>query len=215
MALPRINPMQLILLPEPFDHPEWIFELKHDGFRCVAYVPDGKCRLVSRRGNVYSSIKNLQLELASLRVKDAIIDGEIVCLDSDGHSLFYELLRRKGRPVLYGFDLLYLNGEDLRQQPLIERKRKLHGLIKAAKKKCPNLLYARHVDARGNDLFRLVCASNSEGVVAKRRIGLYGISERWFKIRNRQYSQMEGRRELFDSFKLHKRPVAIAVSRRA
>jgi hypothetical protein len=79
--------------------------------------------------------------------------------------------------------------------PLVERKRKLQRLITAAKKKCPSLLYARHIDARAKDLFRLVCKSNCEGVVAKRHSGIYGIRERWFKIRNRRHSQVEGRCE--------------------
>ena len=65
-----------------------------------------------------------------LRVNNAILDGEIVCLDAAGHSVFNELLHRRGDPVFYAFDLLWLNGEDLRQLPLIERKQRLRRLIR-------------------------------------------------------------------------------------
>jgi bifunctional non-homologous end joining protein LigD len=191
--------MQLSLLPEPFDHPRFLYEIKHDGFRSLAYVSDGKCELVSRRKNTYKSFKKLQAEIGeSLKVKTAIIDGEICCLDSKARSLFYELLRRRGTPVFYAFDLLYLNGKDLRHEPLIQRKRELEKLIKSAK--CSSLLYAQHIEGRGPELFGLICKKDCEGVVAKRCEGMYSITETWFKFRNSKYSQWEGRRELFDEF---------------
>src|SRR5260370_781642 len=101
----------------PFDHPDWVFELKHDGFRAVAYIADGRCQLVSRKNNVYKSFGPLREALAGLRIQDAVVDGEIVCLDDEGRSQFYTLLRRRGQPVFYTFDLLFLNGEDLRSLP--------------------------------------------------------------------------------------------------
>jgi bifunctional non-homologous end joining protein LigD len=95
-TLPKIEPMVLSLIPEPFDHPDWIFELKHDGFRAIAYLQNGVCQLVSRRRNEYRSFKRLQTELArTLKVDDAILDGEIVCLDQGGRSMFNELLFRR------------------------------------------------------------------------------------------------------------------------
>jgi bifunctional non-homologous end joining protein LigD len=143
MPLPRITPVQLTLLKEPFDDPHLVVETKQDGFRAVLYVSDGNAKLVSRRGNVYKSFQSLQYEIAAdLQVRDAIVDAEICVLDDSGRSLFYELMRRRQAPILYCFDLLYLNGRDLRQQPLIERKRQLQKLIKTAKKRCPSLLYA-------------------------------------------------------------------------
>ena len=67
----------------PFDHPDWLFELKHDGFRAVAYVADGECRLVSRRNHQHKSFAPLRAAIAGeLRVTDAILDGEIACLDA-------------------------------------------------------------------------------------------------------------------------------------
>jgi ATP-dependent DNA ligase len=81
----------------PFDHPDWVFELKMDGCRSLAHIGDGRWNLVSRKNNVYKSFPTLCAELAGLRVKNAVLDGEIVCLDEDGRSQFYELLHRLGQ----------------------------------------------------------------------------------------------------------------------
>jgi hypothetical protein len=117
--LPQLAPMTLSRLREPFDDPDWLFELKHDGFRTLAYVERGKCELISRRRNVYKSFESLREAISRLlRVDNAILDGEIVSLDASGHSLFNKLLFRRGEPVLYAFDLLWLNGRDLRGLPL-------------------------------------------------------------------------------------------------
>ena len=81
-------------LPRPFDHDQFLFELKHDGFRALAYITPGEpCRLVSRRGNTYKSLKPLSTSLATLNCT-AILDGEIVTLDDNGRPMFYDLLRR-------------------------------------------------------------------------------------------------------------------------
>ena len=132
MRPPRFDTAQLSLVREPFDHPDFLFELKHDGFRALAHIWDGNCELISRKRNAYKSFQDLRDNLAKLKVQNAVIDGEIVCLDAEGRSIFNDLLHRKGRPVFYALDLLYLNGRDLRQLPLIERKDKLRNLIEAA-----------------------------------------------------------------------------------
>ena len=83
-----------------------------DGFRALAYVVEDQTRLVSRRGNVYKSFPGLCAAIHIDLDCEAVIDGEIVCLDSEGRSQFYQLLRRRGRgePVFYAFDLLWLDG---------------------------------------------------------------------------------------------------------
>jgi bifunctional non-homologous end joining protein LigD len=198
--LPKIEPMKLSIIPEPFDHPDWLFELKHDGFRAMAYVAEGTCDLISRRRNAYKSFGQLRLAIAaSLDVENAILDGEIVCLNSDGHSMFRELLHRRGEPRYYAFDLLWLDGSDLRQQPLLSRKRILERLIRSAK--CPRLLYAQHIKAWGIEMFHAVYAKDIEGIVAKREDGLYEPGERWLKIKNPRYTRDEGKRELFESMR--------------
>jgi bifunctional non-homologous end joining protein LigD len=95
--------------------------------------------------------------------------------------------------VFYAFDLLGLDGQDLRARPLIERKRLLREIVPHTSSA---LLYASHVEGQGCEFYRLTCERDLEGIVAKRKQGAYG--EGWYKIRNPRYSQYEGRRELFE-----------------
>jgi ATP-dependent DNA ligase len=95
--------------------------------------------------------------------------------------------------------LLYLNDRDLRQLPLIERKKKLRALIE--KNELPDVICGKYVEDRGVDLYNEVCQRNLEGVVAKRKSGTYSTVSGWLKIKNPNYSQSEERHELFESFK--------------
>jgi len=160
---------QLTLVRQPFDHPDFLFELKHDGFRALAHVWDGKCELVSRKRNAYKSFQTLRDDIVKLKVKDAIIDGELVCLDSEGRSIFNELLHRKGSPTFYAFDLLYLNGQDLRQLPLVERKAKLRQLIGSSG--LADVICGKHVEGRGVDLFNEVASAISKAWLPSARPG--------------------------------------------
>jgi bifunctional non-homologous end joining protein LigD len=159
--------MRLVVCPEPFDHPDWLFELKYDGWRAIAYIDNGRCRLVSRRRHVYSSFRSLCAELAKL--PPCMLDGEIVCLDAEGKPQFYDLRRRSGYAVFVAFDILELNGRDLKRQPLIERKATLRKLIPSG----GHILCARHIDTRGIGLFRETCRRDLEGIVAKWKHGEY------------------------------------------
>jgi bifunctional non-homologous end joining protein LigD len=119
---PASHPSSPLRVREPFDHPESIFEPKLDGFRALAYIENGLCRLVSRRGHVYKAFPNLAAALAAtLDGRSAILDGELICLGRDGRPLFYDLMFRRAQPVFYAFDLLWLDGQDLRDLPLLER----------------------------------------------------------------------------------------------
>lgn len=93
-------------IAKPFNDPDYIFELKHDGFRALAYVEEGPCRLVSRNSNLLKSFQTLKASLGKLRVQNAISDGEIICIDGHGISQFNKLFSQQGTPVLYVFDLL-------------------------------------------------------------------------------------------------------------
>lgn len=194
--LPQVSPLTLKRLREPFDHHDWIFEIKHDGFRGVAYISDSRCHLVSRNGHIFKSFKPLCKVLGNLRVKDAILDGEIVCLDGDGVSIFNQLLFRRGVQHFYAFDLMWLNGHDLRSLALVERKKWLKKLIARANN--PALLYADHVERHGVDLFRMTCEKNLEGIVAKHRTSSYDETATWLKIKNAYYTQRKNRHELFE-----------------
>jgi bifunctional non-homologous end joining protein LigD len=177
-TIPYVTPAHPVLRREPFDHVDYIFELKHDGFRSLAYVYHDGTRLVSRRGNVYRNFPRLSAAIGNELKCEAVLDGEIVCLDAEGRPKFYELLRRRGQPVMYVFDLLWLDGVDLRERPLIERKRLLRSIV-PEQSAC--LLYADHIEQHGIEIFRRTCERDLEGVVAKWRYGAYGQS--WFKIR--------------------------------
>jgi len=200
MRPPSFDTAQLSLIRTPFDDPNFLFELNHDGFRTPAHIWDGNCELISRKRNAYKSFNALRENLAKLKVQNAVIDGELVCLDSEGRSIFNELLFRRGFPIFYAFDLLYLNGRDLRQLPLLERKEKLRAVIE--KSGLPDVVCGKYVEGRGVDLFNEVVRRNLEGAVAKRKTGTYATVSGWLKIKNPLYTQSEQRHELFDSFKV-------------
>jgi bifunctional non-homologous end joining protein LigD len=162
----QFTPVQPILRRDAFDSPEYIFELKHDGFRALAYIDHEGTRLVSRRSNVYRSFPRLCESIRQDLKCEAVLDGEIVCLDSEGRPQFHELLRRRGQPVFYGFDLLWLDGEDLRERPLIERKRLLRTNVP---EQSSSLLYADHIEQHDVEFFRLICDRDVEGIVAKKK----------------------------------------------
>jgi bifunctional non-homologous end joining protein LigD len=188
--------MPLARLPVPFDHPDWLFELKYDGFRALAYVDHGQVRMVSLKRNIYKSFSGLCNGIASeLAERTAVLDGEIVYLDGDGRPQFYSLLRRRGPQQFAAFDLLWLDGRDLRMLPLVERKRRLRGILHGSN--C--LLYVDHLERTGSDFHRVACDHDLEGIVAKRKDGMYTPeATTWVKIKNPYYSQAEGRRQLFE-----------------
>src|SRR5262245_28003459 len=96
-----------------------------DGFRAVAYIEKGKCRLVSRRRHEYKSFHELYASMTNRRGNEAVLDGEIVCLDQYGRSQFKALMFHRAQQFFYAFDLLWLNGRDLRSLPLLRRKARL------------------------------------------------------------------------------------------
>ena len=181
-------------IAKPFNDPEYIFELKHDGFRALAYIEEGNCKLVSRNSNLLKSFQVLKESIGKLKVHSAILDGEIICIDGNGVSQFNELFSRSGHPIFYAFDLLWLNNEDLRNLPLIERKQHLCELIR--KNKPARIIYAQHVEENGKLLFEEICRNDLEGIVAKRKHGIYKSDHiGWLKMKNPKYSQAERRHE--------------------
>ena len=202
--------MTVSRIAAPFDDPDFLFELKHDGFRSLAYISDGQCELVSRRKNHYKSFDSLKAALADLKATDVILDGELVCLDGDGYSQFNQLLYRRQEPAFYAFDLLWIDGHDLRQLPLIERKKQLHKLI--LKSRCERAIYAQHIVGRGVALYWEICERDLEGMVCKRKDGVYSSASIWFKVLNPNYTQHDGRQEKFTAFKERSRRGRILTS---
>jgi bifunctional non-homologous end joining protein LigD len=133
--------MRLAVRREAFTHPDWIFEIKYDGFRSFARVAGGdQAELISRRRNLYKSFAGLCADLKrTLQGHTALLDGEFVCLDAEGRPQFYDLLRHRGEAFFYAFDLLWLNGRDLRSLPLVDRKAQLERIVPADSR----LLYVR------------------------------------------------------------------------
>ena len=193
--LTDVTPLRLTLRDAPFDDPDWVFELKYDGFRALAYVDGDGCRLVSRNRHRFDEFEPLAVAVAkSLGAERAVLDGEIVCVDERGRSQFYPLMARRCQPCFFAFDLLWVDGEDVREQPLLERKARLRTLVPDSD---PRLLFVDHIEERGVALFEKICEMDLEGITAKRKKGLYREGTRWLKIKNRDYSQAEGRGELF------------------
>ena len=192
--------MRLSRRLEPFDSDDYIFELKIDGFRALARVHNGQGGLVSRNGNTFYGFAELAMWIAEhLRVESGILDGEIACVDDAGRPKFRELLFRQRPCIFIAFDLLYLNGKDLRLLPLIERKAMLKKLLRRRR---PRILYLDHVEADGRLLFEEIVKMDLEGIVCKRKDSPYKVTEKpsphWIKIKNPRYSQAVGREELFE-----------------
>lgn len=197
MLVTHFQPIALGRAQSAFTHQDWRFEIKWDGFRALARIEHGRCKLVSRNGNEFKSFPDLNLQLPKeIRSESAVLDGEIVCLDKRGKAQFRDLLFHKGQPRFVAFDLLWTAGEDLRLMPLIERKFRLRSIIS---KKSTRLIYCDHVEENGGKLFKLACKKALEGVVAKHKYAPYIADKaQWLKIRNQSYSQWAGREKLFE-----------------
>jgi bifunctional non-homologous end joining protein LigD len=194
-ALFKITPVRLVERAAPFDDPDYIFELKYDGFRTVPYIEHDTAHLVSRKGITYTRFDDLCAGLLrAAKVRDAVLDGEIVCLDQEGKPRFDWLLHRRHPAAFVAFDLVWLNGKDYRQIHLLERKAALRKLVRS---NSPVVLYADFMIERGLALFRAACDRDLEGIIAKKKDEPYSASVRWVKIKNPAYTQAVGRGEQF------------------
>ena len=194
-----MSPMRLLRAPHPFDHPDYIFEPKIDGFRALAFVEGHRCELMSRNAHRFKSWPHLAKDIAqAVRASAVVLDGEICCIEPDGRSNFRKLMLGQDRPYFYAFDLLALDGLDVRSLSLIARKRLLRSVMPKMEGR---LRYLDGVQECGTDLFRLICKRDLEGIVAKWERGTYQTDmsrTSWLKIKNPEYSQIIGRRELFE-----------------
>ena len=196
MALPRVQPVVPTRRKEPFDHADWLFDVKYDGFRALCHVEPGRPRFSSRNGHPLDRFTDLAAEVASvLNVGEAILDGEVIVADATGRPQFYDLLRGWLAPAYVAFDLLWIDGVDLRPKPLSERRAVLRGVLPEGS---PTIAEAVSVVGHGRELYELMCAHDLEGIVAKRLADPYSPRVRWLKIKNPDYTQKEGRGELFN-----------------
>ena len=182
-----ITPIRLTPRTEPFDHPDWLFEMQYGGLRSLAFIENGTAKLISRQGEAYMSFQRLCTKLArDVKVQDAILDGEIVCFDEAGRPRRGRLLDGLNDPCYCAFDLLWCNGADQRGQPLRQRKKALRKIIA---NRSLSVLCVDYVIERGVSLFNAACARRFEGIVAKQIDAPYGEETQWFKIRNPGYTQ--------------------------
>jgi bifunctional non-homologous end joining protein LigD len=166
--------------------PGWLHEIKHDGFRLMVLRETGRVRVYTRHGNDWSTRYPLIINaLWSLRCRSCVIDGEVVVPDGHGLSNF-ELLRSRRhdhRAFLYAFDLLELDGRDLRGDPIEARKHALSSLLEGAGH---GLQLVEHIAEDGAAVFKHACLLGLEGIVSKRKGSKYrgGRSEGWIKSKN-------------------------------
>jgi len=218
-----IYPMLATAVEKPFDSPDWLFEIKWDGYRAVAFIDEGRVRFVSRNQNDLSA---QYPELATLpkfvKARRAILDGEIVALDDQGRPSFSLMQQRTGfRPgksrlpgrqgvpvIYYAFDLLYVDEFDLRRVPLEQRKQLLEERIT----NCEVVRFSDHYPEKGLALFEAAAQKGLEGILAKKRDSPYveTRSRDWLKIKITQrqecviggYTDPEGSRACFGALVL-------------
>ena len=193
LSHPRALPAGFIApcLPSSASQPpsgeEWLHEIKHDGFRVIARKDGASVRLYSRPGNDLTKRFPLIVKgLAQLRLWSCIIDGEAVACGEDGIASFDRIRYRQhdASVFLYAFDLIELNDDDLRRDPLSVRKATLASLLSRA---APGLRFNEHMDEKDGPLvFAHACKLGLEGIVSKRRNSPYrsGRSPDWIKSKN-------------------------------
>jgi bifunctional non-homologous end joining protein LigD len=171
---------------EPPAGPDWIHEIKHDGFRVLAKRQGPRVRLISRNArDLTYRFPLISAAISSLASDTCVIDGEAIVCDENGLSVF-DLIRNyrcSSSATLCAFDLLELNGQDLRDRPLEERKAVLKMLLRPSH---PGIAYNRHFDVEGSIVFHHACKLGCEGIVSKRLGSLYGAgrSADWIKVKN-------------------------------
>jgi bifunctional non-homologous end joining protein LigD len=223
-AMPKVvHPMLAVPVDKPFDGDDWLFEIKWDGYRSVAFIEKGKVRLVSRNQNDMTALYPELSDMAGfVHAKSAVLDGEVVAVDGHGRPSFSLMQQRTGIrhgrfrapgtrdvPVLYyAFDLIWVDGYDLHRVDLEQRKQVLENLIVAG----DNVRYSDHQVGSGTALYEVANKQGLEGIVAKRRRSCYEEkrSREWLKIKITKeiecviggYTEPEGTREYFGSLVL-------------
>ncbi len=183
-----IEPQLATLVDDPPDGDEWIHEIKYDGYRMLCRIEDGACAMFSRNGKEWTAkFPTIAAAAARLAVRSAWIDGEVVAPDESGRTSFQALQNALSRPettplAYYAFDLPYLDGYDLTDVPLVERKRVLQSLIGA---RTGLLRFSSHYAGNGPKVFGEACRIGVEGIVSKLADSPYRStrSRSWIKVK--------------------------------
>ncbi|WP_446718225.1 non-homologous end-joining DNA ligase [Ensifer sp. OTU672] len=188
----RIDPCVATLVDKPPTGPEWAFEVKWDGYRLAVHIEPAEVRAITRGGYDWTKkFGAIVAEARELGHASMILDGEAVVLDDQGRSDFGLLQRAVGKKpslhdageiVFYAFDLLYLDGQDLRMHPLSERRRLLEPMLFG---RTSAIRFSEEVHADGDSFFKVACEHGLEGIIAKRRDTPYRSGRRpeWLKIK--------------------------------
>src|SRR5512144_1960922 len=190
----RVTPRLRFIEPQlasPVDQPpegkHWIHEIKHDGYRSQVVIDGGQVRVFSRNGHDWSDrYPSIIRAATNLRCQSAIIDGEAIVQSGDGSdfdALSSAIRRRHNSIILYAFDLLHLDGKDLRQQTLMERRASLQHLVGAEDQS--RIQFSDEFDGDGDALFKACAEQGLEGIVSKHALAPYrsGRSRTWLKTK--------------------------------
>src|SRR4051812_680350 len=174
-AMPQhLKPMLCEKREKPFDGENWIYELKLDGYRIIAHLNKGNVALYSREQQNYTSRYTAAVDILRGLKVDALIDGEMVALNEQGQPDFSEIRNYNNGDaplIYYVFNILWVNGYDLKSLPLIERKNILQQLIP------PNdiVKYVDHIEQTGIEFFELVEQQGLEGIIAKEKVAFISL----------------------------------------
>ena len=171
----------------PPSGPGWVHEIKHDGYRLIAHRGIAGIRLLTRNGHDFvGRYPTVATAIGRLNCWSCLIDGEVVITDEKGRAVFERLQRGarvKPEAILYAFDLLELDGRDLRREPLVTRKRTLQSLLARPP---AGILFNEHLDGDGAAIFRHACKLGCEGIISKRADSPYrsGRTRDWIKVKS-------------------------------
>lgn len=188
------RPQAATLAESAFDHDDWIFETKFDGYRALAQIENGSVKLISRNGLPFDSKYPEIVETLQNITQNLILDGEIVVEDSSGKSHFQWLQHLEDKPKtgklkFYVFDILYFQGYDLRGLELTQRKK----ILKALLPKLKNIVYTDHIFKTGIQAFADIKKTGGEGIIAKKATSKYHNGKRskdWLKIKTDKQQEM-------------------------
>jgi bifunctional non-homologous end joining protein LigD len=169
-----------------------MFEPKYDGLRGLVYASALGCEIRCQQDSRFPDFGELSSRVAGvLGAREAILDGEVVALDRKGKPVLRDLIRGQGFLAFAAFDLLWLDGDDLRPLPLAERKLRLTALLPADTGPLYKILT---LEEHGRALFKAITKMDLEGIVAKRKSDPYGSATTWYKIENLAYAWTEERK---------------------
>jgi bifunctional non-homologous end joining protein LigD len=166
--------------------PQWVHEIKWDGYRMIIRRRDGRVRLLTTRGDdLTQRFPWIVWAVSALQIHSAIIDGEAVCCNANGIPDFDKLHSQQfdHAVFLYAFDLLELNGTDMRREPFEQRKQVLEKLLQNSR---PGICYSKHLEGDGEKIFAYACRVGLEGIVSKQRDAPYrgGRVKSWVVVKN-------------------------------